>query len=103
MMSLCLRVFDFDGEVLVRAMRATFERRKTPLPKALPVALTSTFVDDAMKQTQWAGFVRKSGAEDAGSLREAVIAIVNLLEKPLAAAGIESPFACQWCGAGPWA
>jgi len=33
------RDFDFDGELLTRAIRATFERRKTPLPVSLPVAL----------------------------------------------------------------
>jgi predicted nucleotidyltransferase component of viral defense system len=41
------RSFDFDGEVLVRALRATFDRRKTPLPEGLPVALTPAFADDA--------------------------------------------------------
>jgi len=33
------RLFEFDGEVLARAIRATFERRKTPLPIGLPVGL----------------------------------------------------------------
>jgi hypothetical protein len=56
-----------------------------------------------MKQTQWAGFVRKSGAEDAGSLRDAVAAIVDFVAKPLTAARIESPFERQWRRGGPWA
>ncbi|MFI5303107.1 MAG: nucleotidyl transferase AbiEii/AbiGii toxin family protein, partial [Polyangiales bacterium] len=53
--------FEFDGELLVRALRATFERRRTVLPTGLPVALTPAFADDATKRTQWVAFVRKTG------------------------------------------
>ena len=63
------RDFDFDGEVLTRAIRATFERRKTMLPTATPVALTDAFAEDLTKMTQWSGFVRKANVRDAGSLR----------------------------------
>jgi hypothetical protein len=44
------RMFEFDGALLVRAMRATFDRRKTPLPSGLPIALTQAFTADAMKK-----------------------------------------------------
>ena len=30
------RDYDFEGDILVRAIRATFERRQTPLPTANP-------------------------------------------------------------------
>jgi hypothetical protein len=52
------RLFEFDGRLLARAIRATFERRKTPLPLGLPTALTSEFADDPVKNTQWTAFVR---------------------------------------------
>jgi len=37
------RNFVFDGETLVSAIRATFSRRKTPLPTQLPTALYDEF------------------------------------------------------------
>ena len=42
--------FEFDGEVLARAIRATFDRRRTPLPGAVPLALTDEFFADRAKQ-----------------------------------------------------
>ena len=50
----------FDTVVLVRAMRATFERRQTPLPDVCPLALTQAFAQDKDKQTQWQAFLRKN-------------------------------------------
>ena len=96
------RTFDFDGELLTRAIRTTFERRKTPLPASLPVALTATFADDPTKKTQWSGFVRKAGVNDAGSLAEAVAAVVAFAEEPLLAATQETSLTATWHAPGPW-
>jgi predicted nucleotidyltransferase component of viral defense system len=96
------RNFDFDGDVLTRAIRATFERRKTPLPTTLPVALTASFTEDATKKIQWSGFVRKAGANDAGTLASVVAAIVEFVEKPLAAAARAAQPPKTWRAGGPW-
>lgn len=63
--------FQFDGSVLSRAIKATFERRKTELPKAPPLALTKGFSEDDAKMKQWKAFVSKSGApsEDSNARR----------------------------------
>jgi predicted nucleotidyltransferase component of viral defense system len=95
--------FQFEGALLVRAIRATFTRRKTPLSVALPVGLTSAFATDPSKTMQWAAFVRKSGTGDTGNLRGTVTAIVAFAEAPLAAAVNELSFACHWSPGGPWA
>lgn len=50
----------FDSAVLARAMRATFERRRTLLPDACPLALTQAFAQDKDKQIQWQAFLRKN-------------------------------------------
>ena len=96
------RTFDFDGDLLTRAIRATFERRKTSLPTSLPVALTATSADDPTKKTQWSGFVRKASINDAGSLSETVAAVVVFAEKPLLAAAGGSPLTVTWRAPGPW-
>jgi len=47
------RTVRLEGEDLTEALRATFERRQTPLPQEMPVALTDTFAEVEGKQRQW--------------------------------------------------
>lgn len=96
------QTFGFEGELLVRAIAATFARRKTPLPTGLPVALTSEFTDDRMKTTQWGAFLRKSGAPNRRELRDVAATIARFVEEPLAAAATESTFDKRWAPGGPW-
>lgn len=96
------RDFDFDGEVLARAIRATFERRKTELPTTIPVALTAAFAEDPAKKTQWSGFVRKAGARDAGTLAEMIGAVRAFVEAPLVAAANGPPVPGTWRAGGAW-
>ena len=96
------RDFEFDGPLLARAIRATFERRGTLIPATLPVALTPMFADDPAKRTQWSGFVRKTGARDAGSLSETVAAVAVFVELPLAVAARGDLQALNWRSGGPW-
>ena len=58
--------FKFSGPVLSAAIRATFERRKTPLPEQPPLALTSEFTEDRQKLTQWRAFLRKGKLDAEG-------------------------------------
>jgi predicted nucleotidyltransferase component of viral defense system len=48
--------YDFNDDRLARAIAATFERRGTPLPDALPDALTAEFARDEAKRRQWSAF-----------------------------------------------
>ena len=96
------RNFDFDLDLLSQAIRATFERRKTPLPAGLPVALTATFAEDPAKKTQWSGFMRKAGVNDAGSLGTTVAAVAAFAERPLLAAANGTSCSVTWNAPGPW-
>lgn len=87
-----LRRFEFEGTNLVRAIRATFDRRKTPIPAELPVGLTATFAADPTKIGQWTAFVRKSGAEERGELVAIVDEIVSFVQQPLVAASRNEVF-----------
>lgn len=49
---------ELDRDGLVRAIKATFARRNTPLPDAPPDALTNAFADDPAKVRQWGAFVQ---------------------------------------------
>jgi predicted nucleotidyltransferase component of viral defense system len=48
--------YDFNNDRLARAIAATFDRRGTPLPDALPDALTVEFARDETKRRQWVAF-----------------------------------------------
>jgi hypothetical protein len=96
------RLFEFDGQLLARAIHATFERRKTPLPVGLPIPLTSEFASDPIKNTQWIAFVRKTAASDASDLRATIDAVARFVEEPLAAAGSAPQWLAHWPAGGPW-
>ncbi len=96
------QIFAFDGELLVRAIVATFARRRTALPTGLPMALTPAFTDGGTKTAQWGAFLRKSGAPSPGDFHEVTGTIARFVEEPLAAAGAKSTFGKRWAPGGPW-
>lgn len=55
--------FELDGNILSQAIHATFQRRKTPLLSARPIALTDRFYADARKGQQWQAFLKKTELE----------------------------------------
>ncbi len=97
------RGFGFSGSVLCEAIRATFDRRKTALPTASPLAFTVEFTEDDQKLRQWAAFVRK-GKLDADGL--SLSAIAKILEAflmlPTTAIVHGEKFDGYWPPGGPW-
>lgn len=76
---------DFDGETIRRAIRATFDRRKTTLPADIPFGLTDDFARDTHKRMQWQAFLRKNRLE-ALELEVLVAALLDFLVPAMAAA-----------------
>lgn len=46
--------------VLTEAIRATFERCRTPFPPAMLLGLQDQFGEDALKRKQWSAFLAKN-------------------------------------------
>jgi predicted nucleotidyltransferase component of viral defense system len=93
----------FSGDTLVAAVRATFERRRTPIPEALPLALTAEFATLGSKLNQWRGFVRKSGASLAPREFDQVITtIARFLEPVIGAVRAGTSFNMTWAPGGAW-
>jgi hypothetical protein len=67
-----MRYERIDAASVVRAVQATFARRGTPLPEAVPAGLTDEFARS--KQAAWNAFLRRSGLE-APTLAEVVAAL----------------------------
>jgi hypothetical protein len=53
--------YEFDGTLLVEALRATFKRRVTPWPVGVPVSLNEVFSCDRERGIRWRAFLRKNG------------------------------------------
>jgi hypothetical protein len=54
------RTFSFDLATLVEAIGGTLQRRETPAPMEMPVALIPAFAARADKQALWTGFLRRT-------------------------------------------
>lgn len=95
--------FQFDGSQLTEAIRATFTRRRTPIPISEPAALTDEFYTSANKQIQWIAFLRTSKLE-GGSLKLAQVTneIRSFLLEPMFAAAKNESLTKNWAPGGPW-
>ena len=92
----------FDFDLLSGSIRGTFERRRTPLPEGVPMALTGEFLEDHSKQTQWAAFGRRLGLRDLPPLSlvgEQIAAFLMPLIVDIRAANSVSQ---TWAPGGRW-
>lgn len=91
----------FDGTTLQEAMKATFDRRATPIPQERIQALSSEFVEDKTKQAQWIAFRRRASL-DPQELSDVVATLRELVEPVLVAIRRQHTFEQQWPPRGPW-
>lgn len=81
--------FRFERSTLVAAVRATFERRATPIAAETPVALRATFYADDARAKQWRAYVTRSGMtgvpQDFASVGDRVITFLQPLWADLSA------------------
>lgn len=95
--------FEFEGEALSLAIKATFERRQTSVPHVPPLALTTEFSLDGAKQAQWKAFLRKGKLKAEGlTLKEAIEVLDNFLMSPSRAVANGEPFRQVWPPTGLW-
>ena len=76
---------DIDRSRLAKAVSATFDRRRTAIPDAVPDGLSPAFAEDAVKRQQWETFKRDLGI-DPGPLGGVVGALDAFLMPAAAAA-----------------
>ncbi len=98
--------FAFEGDRLCAALRATFARRGTSLPREEeePVALTARFGDDRTKQLQWAAFLRKGHLtmESETNLPNILAVLQAFLLPPANALVRVGAFHGHWQPGGTW-
>ena len=97
--------FEFQGDLLCKAIENTFERRKTEIPIKEPLAFTQEFTNDPQKSKQWSAFLNKLKiAEPQLTLDEVVTVIKNFI-MPLCIASAKTKnekFDKVWNIAGYW-
>ncbi len=98
------RDFEFEGDVLARAVKNTFTRRRTDLPAGTPSGLSSSFYGDSQKNTQWNAFMTKTSiASDGPSLAEVCMHLDAFLGPPTQVAREHGTLDTIWRPGGPWA
>lgn len=97
--------FAYHGPTLCRAIRATFDRRKTAVPSDTPLCLQDEFAQSGRSAELWAGFLSRSHLTDShyGDFRHIVTMLRTFLEPPLLAAGRDNAtFNMNWNAALGW-
>ena len=95
--------FDYDGEILKNAIRATFLRRKTVLPEEVPDGLSEGFAKDKTKQNQWNAFVRRTRLKLPCKDINIIVAELSIFLVPPSVAACQSKtFDKTWRKGGPW-
>ena len=98
------RSWPFQLIALADAIRATFERRGTPLPIGTPFALTPEFHSDRQKSLQWKAFVKRLRLDSSTpALDEIAEAISRFVEAPLGEARSRTAVEKTWSVPGGWA
>jgi predicted nucleotidyltransferase component of viral defense system len=97
------REFPFDGRTLSEAIRATFQRRQTPVPASAPMALRADFGEDIAKGQQWQAFATRSGTmSSVPTLALVVEDLAKFLIPPSQAVAGGKEFLERWDAGGPW-
>jgi hypothetical protein len=96
--------FDFDRATLTEAIRRTFERRRTPIPKEEPIGLTPAYWENASRPAQVKAFVRRAGltAATEPGVDEIVRTLGAFLLPVLADLRSGTGYEGIWTPGGPW-
>ena len=95
--------FRFEESVLVSAIKETFDRRRTPIPVAIPKGLSDEFASDPEKTVQWNSFLMRTGLQRISAKLEQVVQELRVFLLPLLkTAAQDEPFHLQWKDGGPW-
>jgi hypothetical protein len=97
------RLFLFEGSILLKAIQSTFQRRKTGIPKELPLAFKDEFSTDNVKQTQWKAFLKKNDISGMSEdFADIITKLRDFLVPPLKAASSGNRFPLFWPPGGVW-
>jgi len=95
--------FEFDGGTLARAIGATFQRRGTAIPAAVPPGLSEVVANSPEKRAQWGAFTQRGRLGAApGTLQVVVSRLRDFLLPVAQAAASNADIRKTWKAGGPW-
>lgn len=100
--SYLIKEFEFGGELLQTAIKATFAARRTSMPRDLPLALTDDFAGNPLIISRWNAFIRRNRITSETDL---TVLIENLREffTPLVEAEKQNVvFTVSWTNERKW-
>jgi hypothetical protein len=97
------RQINFDGRRLAKAIKATFECRKTPLPAEAPLFAKEIYDEKSDRAAMWRAFLRKKQIETApDSLTEIAQTIESFLLELVQSIATDAETIIKWQAPGPW-
>lgn len=91
-----LEEFEFDGQVLRSALRATFESRGSTFPTVLPVALGDEFAANPMVLARWTAFISRNRIERSKILSEVIAELRKFFGPIIEIEEMKKPFLLHW-------
>jgi predicted nucleotidyltransferase component of viral defense system len=96
------RAYPFEGPVLVKAIKTTFDHRSTAV-EPLPEGLSDDFGREPTKSGQWTAFLRRARLTSAPSeFVDTIRAVREFAHPPLSAVASGDPFEQHWEPGGSW-
>lgn len=90
------QLYEFDGTVVVEAIKATFQHRQTAI-EPNPAGLSDAFASDPAKEKQWQAFVRRSRFDTApADLNDAVANVSAFVGPVLTATTNDAAYPANW-------
>jgi len=100
---LLMRNFNFNGEKLKKAVKNTFEYRKTSLPKSKPLFDEEIYDKESDRQVLWKAFLNKNDIKNTPrKLQDVAEQIETFLIQPVNSILKSERFEQKWISPGPW-
>ncbi|MCF6258147.1 MAG: nucleotidyl transferase AbiEii/AbiGii toxin family protein [Gammaproteobacteria bacterium] len=85
-----------DGEILIRAVKATFERRNTEFSTEPLYVFSDDFKNDRNKQVQWKAFLNKNNLDNVANFSHVAGEVQQLLEPVHQSIATRHSYEFQW-------
>ncbi|HRH40137.1 MAG TPA: nucleotidyl transferase AbiEii/AbiGii toxin family protein [Pyrinomonadaceae bacterium] len=97
-----IRNFSFDGVILQKAIKATFDNRKTSVPTTFPVALTDVFTENNEVKADWEAFIKRNKITSDTNFELLIESLRQFFGPIIEAEAKETVFEGNWTSPADW-
>ena len=99
--ALLSRMYSFNAEPLIEAVKATFRHRETQI-ETDPIGLTESYWKDPARSLQWRAFIRRSRFTERQDDLKQLVEEVRQFAVPLLTAAADGKPLSEWTAGGSW-